>query len=551
MNNYQYSQVTGDTFCKLTEPEQYGPEFITDMGFADNSNVVLQDSAQYVMSDAPPIQFMNAINTGNKKLGNRSFMRLISGLHQQCKKIDIHNIAATGLQGTGQAMTHQDAIQRAFGHHNVTGMREHTGTRAGTSLDLLGSEGFSSNGRMAFNGVPDLYTQAHEAAHGVQQAASGNHLQLQGGIGEVGDKYEKHANAVAKAVVEGKSAEALLDHMVGTSTQVSAGPASNTAPVQMTLGSGAARRLTPLLRYGPLMSRTRIPAIHHRSTPSWALQAPSQTITPSGLPRIPVFTRSFFNYSGNQDSSDVQDWTGTENKSSKPFFIAEEHLLPVLPLYRRSSFDKNEAVMPDYLAKTAEEVKPYIVEWQNGKLVKFNDKTLLDTQDCYNHRDIWGYARKGIGLFVVDAYGTYYIGGEVNVTHHDYFTDAREDLAEKRVAFAGEIIVKGGKVVAISKKSGHYRKQDEKGSPAESEDWLDGKENYENFVNVIEHILKEQGGDLYVGELLEAPLYHGSEYVKQYRSGKPKEVLKPISHDEYDREIKVYLQVKQVGGMPI
>jgi hypothetical protein len=61
---------------------------------------------------------------------------------------------------------------------------------------------------VAFAGAPNLHTAAHEAAHVIQQRAG---VQLKGGVGEVGDPYERHADAVADAVVQGKSSEALLD----------------------------------------------------------------------------------------------------------------------------------------------------------------------------------------------------------------------------------------------------------------------------------------------------------------------------------------------------
>jgi len=40
-------------------------------------------------------------------------------------------------------------------------------------------------------------------------------VQLKGGIGEAGDPYERHADAVADAVVAGRSAEGLLEPMIG------------------------------------------------------------------------------------------------------------------------------------------------------------------------------------------------------------------------------------------------------------------------------------------------------------------------------------------------
>jgi hypothetical protein len=74
---------------------------------------------------------------------------------------------------------------------------------------------------VAFGEAPDLHTAAHEAAHVVQQRGG---VQLKGGVGKDGDHYEQHADAVADAVVAGRSAEGLL-------TQV-ASPAAAKAPTE-------------------------------------------------------------------------------------------------------------------------------------------------------------------------------------------------------------------------------------------------------------------------------------------------------------------------------
>ena len=58
-----------------------------------------------------------------------------------------------------------------------------------------------------FAGTPDLRTTAHEAAHVVQQRKG---VSLTGGVGQVGDHYERQADAAADAVVRGDSAEELL-----------------------------------------------------------------------------------------------------------------------------------------------------------------------------------------------------------------------------------------------------------------------------------------------------------------------------------------------------
>ena len=159
------------------------PVASTRSGFPNDRASASQRVSHGIMNDVPPIQFMDAINTGNSTMGNREFLQFVKGL---CQQMDIHGIAAKGVQSAGRTMTHLDTIQHAFGHHDVSGMREYTGRAAQGSLAALGVEGFSSNGRMAFAGTPDLFTQAHEAAHGVQQAALGSGLQLKGGIGEAG-----------------------------------------------------------------------------------------------------------------------------------------------------------------------------------------------------------------------------------------------------------------------------------------------------------------------------------------------------------------------------
>jgi hypothetical protein len=67
---------------------------------------------------------------------------------------------------------------------------------------------------VAFARSPDLHTAAHEAAHVVQQRGG---VQLKGGVGEAGDSHERHADAVADLVVQGKSSESLLDRVANGS----------------------------------------------------------------------------------------------------------------------------------------------------------------------------------------------------------------------------------------------------------------------------------------------------------------------------------------------
>jgi len=119
----------------------------------------------------------------------------------------VHAAAKKGTAGPGGAMPHLAAIQRSFGKHDVSGVKAHTGGRAGEACDAMGAEAYASGDNIAFKGAPDLHTAAHEAAHIVQQRQG---VSLSQGVGKSGDAYEKQADAIADRVVQGKSAEDLL-----------------------------------------------------------------------------------------------------------------------------------------------------------------------------------------------------------------------------------------------------------------------------------------------------------------------------------------------------
>ncbi len=135
---------------------------------------------------------------------------------------DIGQIAAQGLSGSGSSLPHGEAIQRSFGRHDVSSVQAHSGGEAGAACADMGAEAFTSGNQIAFSASPSLHLAAHESAHVVQQRAG---VQLKGGVGQEGDAYERHADAVADLVVQGKSAEPLLDEM--------AGPGGGSSAVQM------------------------------------------------------------------------------------------------------------------------------------------------------------------------------------------------------------------------------------------------------------------------------------------------------------------------------
>ncbi|MBK9036413.1 MAG: DUF4157 domain-containing protein [Myxococcales bacterium] len=124
----------------------------------------------------------------------------------------LHTLAARGVAGGGGALPHLAAIQESFGHHDVSGVRAHVGGAAADAAGAIGAHAYATGDDVAFGAAPDLHLAAHEAAHVVQQRGG---VQLAGGVGQVGDPYEQHADAVADAVVRGESAAALLDTMAG------------------------------------------------------------------------------------------------------------------------------------------------------------------------------------------------------------------------------------------------------------------------------------------------------------------------------------------------
>ena len=144
----------------------------------------------------------------------------------------VTEIASRGVAGNGTPLPHLAAIQASFGHHDVTGVTAHQGPAAAEASRELGAEAFAFGDHVAFSRSPDLHTASHEAAHTIHQRGG---VQLKGGIdGGSGDPYERHADAVADAVVAGKSADALLDATPG-------GLAGGSPTVQRKPDAGIAR----------------------------------------------------------------------------------------------------------------------------------------------------------------------------------------------------------------------------------------------------------------------------------------------------------------------
>ena len=134
----------------------------------------------------------------------------------------IHAAAARGTATPTTRLPYADQIQRAFGPHDVSGIRAHVGADAAASAREIGARAYATGDHVVLGDGADLHTIAHEAAHVVQQRQG---VHLSGGIGAVGDVYEQQADAVADAVVAGRDTAPLL----GLATRAAAAAA---APVQ-------------------------------------------------------------------------------------------------------------------------------------------------------------------------------------------------------------------------------------------------------------------------------------------------------------------------------
>ena len=181
---------------------------------------------------------------------------------------DVHALAAQGTAGGGGTLPFFDEIQRAFGHHDVSGVRAHVGGAAADASAAMGARAYAAGDAVAFAEAPDLHLAAHEAAHVVQQRGG---VRLSDGVGRSGDEYERHADAVADAVVRGDSAQALLDGMAHRGA--AGGPA-----VQRDPGPGAqaldellartprppAAEIVSIIRLHPREQRAIVAAVRER-----------------------------------------------------------------------------------------------------------------------------------------------------------------------------------------------------------------------------------------------------------------------------------------------
>jgi hypothetical protein len=147
--------------------------------------------------------------------------------HVASDPASVHAAAAHGIATPASPLPHGATLQQLFGRHDLSSVQAHVGPDAAASARAMGADAYATGHHVVLGGSTDLFTVAHEAAHVVQQRAG---VHLKGGVGEVGDAYERQADAVAAQVVRGESAEALLGEP---------SPGSAAAAVQRSPGTGA------------------------------------------------------------------------------------------------------------------------------------------------------------------------------------------------------------------------------------------------------------------------------------------------------------------------
>lgn len=184
---------------------------------AARNTVIMPDTASLALqriqaAKGSPLQMKQDLLALQRTIGNRALVQLLAEVQEQASDAStVHNIAAAGVQGSGSKLPHYNQIQAAFGHHDVSHVQAYTGSTAAAASMAIGAEAYATGTKIAFaDSHPNLHTAAHEAAHVIQQQAG---VQLKNGVGEVGDKYEQHADQVADAVVQSKSAQIILSNI--------------------------------------------------------------------------------------------------------------------------------------------------------------------------------------------------------------------------------------------------------------------------------------------------------------------------------------------------
>jgi hypothetical protein len=163
---------------------------------------------------------------GSSAIGKQTLTAALPPVQRYAQGSASGGESASGVQSAAAAGTtasdplpHYHQIQNAFGQHDLSGVTTTTGGTAADACDRIGAESYAQGDRIGFKQSPSLWLAAHEAAHTVQQR---NGATIAGGVGQVGDAHEQHADRVADHVVAGRSAEALLGPAAASASSTTA-----------------------------------------------------------------------------------------------------------------------------------------------------------------------------------------------------------------------------------------------------------------------------------------------------------------------------------------
>jgi tetratricopeptide (TPR) repeat protein len=177
---------------------------------AVGQNAVGQESIQLKRANNPTgedsVQVQTSQLQQDSNNGSLPEVRKVAN-QEKSSASKIQQVAATGFRGSAASLPHLNQIQHSFGV-DLSGVQAYVGGDAAAACQRMGAQAYASGNQIAFKEQPSLELAAHEAAHIVQQASG--KVQLAGGVGQVGDKYENHADAVAAKVAAGESAVPLL-----------------------------------------------------------------------------------------------------------------------------------------------------------------------------------------------------------------------------------------------------------------------------------------------------------------------------------------------------
>lgn len=128
---------------------------------------------------------------------------------------EVQDTAAQGVAGGGGGVPYREAMEAGFGT-SFADVSVHTGGAASEASRAIGAEAYTMGSSVAFadpSPAPSLV--AHELAHVVQQRAGAG---PSGGVGEVGDVFEREADAAADTVARGGTSDLAARYDGGGST---------------------------------------------------------------------------------------------------------------------------------------------------------------------------------------------------------------------------------------------------------------------------------------------------------------------------------------------